>query len=805
MINKELLRKNIIPVIIGLVCIFVVYILSSVTFINNFENFLIDARFQWKAHLSRDHLISQESVQQGTAIKVGKKVQSPIMIFGIDEGSLNELGRWPWPRSVHKKFLDFFFAPPDFKYRPYIVFYDIFFDKYGSLLLKKQNVSAMKQFIDTNINQDKIGNLKPEVHIKKNELKKINPKNLIVDIKQLLKNTIDDPIFFNKLKEIKEYNEKVNQVEKNRGGFLVFDFLASTKVTGLFAPEIVAERIKYMKDYYLNVKNPEDFKIKIHRDLKFPVPEIMKYSAGSGSAMIYLDSDGVVRKMPLIVKFYDKRMYKANDGSKKPIMAKPRFVATIDMIIAMKYYNVKAKDVEVVFGKHIKFKNARVPIFEQDVQKIEGFDPIPKGWKVKKYTTKDVTVPIDYTGQMRINFQGQHQSFDNQPYFEGVQMQRMKNYDNRINYKNRIILNGFYSSAGLGEGRDYFTTPYKILYGIEIHANALYTIFNEEFIYPINTGVNALIYFFLLVAFVIVLPRVKIWKAFLMFIVTEFAIFFAGMIIFNHFYVLINMVLLMAFSMILFLAIIVYRVLTEEKEKRQIKGMFSQYVNPEVVTELMDDPDKLQLGGEDRELTVMFSDIRGFTTISENLKPQELVTLLNAYLSDMTNLLFEYRGTLDKYIGDAVMAFWGAPVPIKNHAALAADSCLRMMEKVHELNEELQNNPEYAVFKEKNLKIDIGIGLNSGVMTVGNMGSEVRKNYTIMGDSVNLGARLEGVNKVYTTNIIISEFTYELVKEWFVVRELDLIRVKGKHKPVRIYELIGRKDGVESDMIKALD
>ncbi len=806
MINKDLLRKNIVPVAIGLICLLVVEILSNITFIKNFENFLIDARFQWKAHLTRDTLITNKAVQKGTAIRQGEKVKSPIMIFGIDEGSLNKLGRWPWPRSVHKEFLDFFFVPPDYKNRPFLVFYDIFFDKYGSLLLKDQNVNLMREFINKNVNEDKIGTLKAETHIKENELKKIDPKNLIIDIKKILKNTIDDPIFFKKLKEIKEYNDNKNKDDKNRGGYIVFDFLASTKVTGLFAPEIVAERLKHMGDFYLNPKNPEDFKIKLHRDIKFPIPEIMKYSSGAGSAMIYLDSDGIVRKMPLIVSFYDKRPALTADGTKKPVMTKPRFVATIDMIIAMKYYNVKPKDIEIIFGKHIKFKNAKVPIFERDEIKIKGFkDALNNGWKIKKYVTKDVTIPIDYSGQMRINFQGEHQSFDNQPYFEGVQMQRSKNFDNRVQYKKRIILNGFYSSAGLGEGRDYFSTPYKILYGIEIHANALYTIFNEQFIYPANSTFKVLIYLIIFITFVIALPRVKIWKGFLMFIGVELAVFFTGRIVFNHFFILINMVLLMAFAMILFLAITVYRVLTEEKEKRQIKGMFSQYVNPEVVTELMGDPDKLQLGGEDRELTVMFSDIRGFTTISENLKPQELVTLLNAYLSDMTNLLFEYRGTLDKYIGDAVMAFWGAPVPIKNHAALAADSCLEMMAKVHELNAELQSNPEYAVFKEKNLKINIGIGLNSGLMTVGNMGSEVRKNYTIMGDNVNLGSRLEGVNKVYSTNIIISEKTYELVKDWFIVRELDLIRVKGKLEPVRIYELMGRKEGVTSDMIKALD
>jgi adenylate cyclase len=367
------------------------------------------------------------------------------------------------------------------------------------------------------------------------------------------------------------------------------------------------------------------------------------------------------------------------------------------------------------------------------------------------------------------------------------------------------MLIGFYSSAGLGEGRDYFTSPYKLLYGIEIHANALYTIFENKFLYQINPAANIIIFVLLLLLFAVLLPRIKIWKGFILFLVTYIVIFFGGMIVFNHFSIIIDMISMMMFSLFLFLSITVYRVLTEEKEKRQIKGMFAQYVNPEVVTELMLDPEKLQLGGEDRDLTVLFSDIRGFTTISENLSPQQLVHVLNSYLSDMTDLLFEYRGTLDKYMGDAVMAFWGAPVPIKNHAILAADSSLRMMEKLHELNEKMLNDPEYKVFKEKNIKLDIGIGLNSGIMTVGNMGSAVRKNYTIMGDAVNLGSRLEGVNKVYGTNIIVSEFTYEHIKDHFICRELDYIRVKGKYLPVKIYELMGKKDEVTSDIIKKMD
>ena len=176
---------------------------------------------------------------------------------------------------------------------------------------------------------------------------------------------------------------------------------------------------------------------------------------------------------------------------------------------------------------------------------------------------------------------------------------------------------------------------------------------------------------------------------------------------------------------------------------------------------------------------MLFSDIRGFTSLSETLTPQELVNHLNVYLTAMTDTILEYGGTLDKYVGDEIMCFWGAPLPQKDHALLACKCAIRQMQRLDELNASWPDTKQ----------IHIGIGLNSGVMTVGNMGSPGRMNYTLMGDNVNLGARLEGTNKQYGTGIIISEYTYGLVKAHVTVRKLDTIRVKSKKKPVFIYEL----------------
>lgn len=230
----------------------------------------------------------------------------------------------------------------------------------------------------------------------------------------------------------------------------------------------------------------------------------------------------------------------------------------------------------------------------------------------------------------------------------------------------------------------------------------------------------------------------------------------------------------------------IFKYFTEEKKKRQIRGTFEKYVSPAIVNEVMSHPDKIRLGGRKEHMTVFFSDVRGFTTISETLDPEALSNLLNMYLTPMTALVFKNNGTLDKYMGDAIMAFFGAPLPSATHADDACRCALQNIEQLHELNRQL---------KEKRLNtIDVGIGINTGLMSVGNMGSETVRNYTVMGDAVNLGSRLEGINKQYGTRIIISEFTERELSAGFLRREIDWVRVKGKEQPVRIFELMGEGD-----------
>ena len=230
-------------------------------------------------------------------------------------------------------------------------------------------------------------------------------------------------------------------------------------------------------------------------------------------------------------------------------------------------------------------------------------------------------------------------------------------------------------------------------------------------------------------------------------------------------------------------AITSVRMIREERAKRKIRKSFSQYLSPGVIELIEKDPEKyIRPGGESKELSVLFSDIRGFTTISESLTPDQLVHLLNEYFGQMTEIIFATDGTLDKYIGDAIMAFWGSPYPQEDHAFRSCSSALGMARGLAALNAKWQAAGQPP--------ISIGIGLNTGMLNVGNMGSARRLSWTVMGDNVNLASRLEGITKQYHVQIVISEATYRQVSSQFVCRELDKIRVKGKSQPVNIYELI---------------
>jgi adenylate cyclase len=287
----------------------------------------------------------------------------------------------------------------------------------------------------------------------------------------------------------------------------------------------------------------------------------------------------------------------------------------------------------------------------------------------------------------------------------------------------------------------------------------------------------------LIIGFVV--PRLKAVVGIFVFLLTVGAFIVLNLFVFSRLNIWMNLTYPLLTMIAIYFGVTIYRYVTEEREKKKIRGAFQYYLTASVINEMLKDPTKLKLGGDKKDLSVLFSDIRGFTTISEKLTPEELVHLLNEYLTAMTDVVFKYEGMLDKYMGDAIMAVFGAPLDQPDHAKRACLTALHMLSELRGLQKKWQ--------EEGKPVLNIGVGINSGDMVVGNMGSEMRFDYTVMGDMVNLGSRLEGINKEYGSNIIFSEFTYNTVRDSMCCRELDMVRVKGKKLPVKIYELLGEK------------
>ncbi|HEY6896829.1 MAG TPA: adenylate/guanylate cyclase domain-containing protein [Rhodocyclaceae bacterium] len=359
----------------------------------------------------------------------------------------------------------------------------------------------------------------------------------------------------------------------------------------------------------------------------------------------------------------------------------------------------------------------------------------------------------------------------------------------------KIILIGT-TAPGL---MDLRVTPVGNAYpGVEIHANLIAGMLNGEIKHKPSYVLAADVALNLIagVVMVFLLPLLSPFRA-----TVVSAIVALTLLVINFtFWHSANFVLPIANSLVLVALLYALNMswgyFVESRTKRQLTGLFGQYVPPELVEEMSRDPENYSMAGRKAELTVLFSDVRGFTTISEGLEPDELATLMNEYLGAMTIVVRKHRGTLDKYIGDAIMAFWGAPVEDAEHAKHAVITALEMHVALTELNKHLvaKGWPE----------LKIGVGVNTGPMTVGDMGSPVRQSYTVMGDAVNLGSRLEGITKQYGVGIIAGETTREILKKDVVFRELDRVRVKGKEEPVGIYEPIGMEGQVDKPLLDEL-
>ena len=434
------------------------------------------------------------------------------------------------------------------------------------------------------------------------------------------------------------------------------------------------------------------------------------------------------------------------------------------------------------------------------LRKYEGYDRnVPITPEDDGLAFGDFHIPLYHKSTMLIDFAGPRGTFPQYSFASVIDDDRFDLGDNDLDYfnehllpdeifKDKIVLIG----STVAELHDNFPTPFleyeqttQEMPGVEIHANALRTILKDLFFHTPSMFLLMFIVLLLVVLVHLVSLRLSTVSSVVLTVALIVLYNLTQFLLFSKLHIVMDIVFPTLGIFFAFVSTNLYQFVQIQREKKKILGAFQQYVPEKVIKELLEHPEKLTLGGEERVMTVLFTDVANFTTISESLSPRDLVMLINEYLSEMTDIILKYDGIIDKYEGDAIMAEFGAPVYYEEHAQMACYAALEMQKRLKELSRKWR--------REGRPVLTCRAGINTGNMIVGNMGSKKVFDYTVLGDEVNLASRLEGANKAYGTRTMISHSTYNLVKESFITRPLDLIRVKGKHKPVQVYELIARK------------
>lgn len=789
---SKFLETKYFGLVIGLLVFVILFALSSGTvLVRSLEQKMLDLNFRFK------NTISSTRVQQGVSVTASNPRISPdILIVGIDDKALDRFGRWPFPRYRHADLINAFSRIKNESERESSLFIDIFFSEPSETaeddaILVSSIKGSGKVFLETV--------LLPGENAPQTEQEFFGRQDVLYARMGSLTNIKGDW-----LKVSTFYGLEAPPLKPYAAatyGYGHANFLGDQDQTYRRQP-LVAKLSQLIEEIPLDALTPAQ---PLDRS-KFEHLAWMD-KTGSFHEIAYPLTTAVISALksqmatsapPKIVEATDTEPQKSYFVVRK---YRDTFIPSITLSLALQYMHKTMADVEVVLGKYILIPspqkyNVESQQWEQYTLVVTPPQYDQDGKVVKEGTYRKVPemrIPIDETGAMLINFMGdpssanpeEHQTFpvrsyagyaSNPPGPDPARWPPTKKVGNMI-----VMVGPF----AKGMAADEKPTPFGLMYGVEMHANALNTILMNNFLKSASGVVNTLILLALVMLVALMSSRLSTIWSLVVTLGSVIVYFFVFMLVFEfNDYILPFSAPAMG-ALLTFLAVVAYRTVFEEKDKRRIRDMFGKYVSPAVVDEILQNPP--ELGGVDKELTVFFSDIRGFTTLSESLSPQELVNHLNLYLTAMTDLILDYKGTLDKYVGDEIMCFWGAPVPEADHALLACKCAVRQIQVLNEMN------ATWPVEK----RLSIGIGLNTGIMTVGNMGSIGRMNYTLMGDNVNLGARLEGTNKQYFTTIIMSESTYTLVKDKVDARELDNIRVKGKNKPVLIYELLDIKGGLE--------
>lgn len=470
---------------------------------------------------------------------------------------------------------------------------------------------------------------------------------------------------------------------------------------------------------------------------------LQKNAASAGHFNPTVDSDGMTRRVPMLAKY--------GDGYYEPLA-----LAIVRLIVGSP--RIKLDVAEDTFSS---------------AEQVASLDRIRIG---------PYSIPLDVGGTALVPYRGPQNSFT---YHSLTDVLNDRVDVNAL--RGKIALVGS-SAPGL---LDLRATPVDRAYpGVEIHANLIAGILDQNIKHrpPYATGAEFVLVLVVGLAMAIWLPMLSPQPATLLTLTLLLLAVGMNLALFQYVHIVLPLATGLAMILTLFTLNMAYGFFIEARGRREITGLFGQYVPPEVVDKIAQDPETASMEGESREMTVLFTDVRGFTTISEGLDPKALSQLMNQFLTPLTEVIYRHRGTIDKYMGDCIMAFWGAPLADPEHARNGLLAGLEMQRTLKEMQPHFRSRswPE----------IRIGVGLNTGRMSVGNMGSRVRLAYTVMGDAVNLASRLEGLTKEYGADIIVGEDTKNAVPD-VVFREIDLVRVKGKDTAVAIFEPLGLEGSVD--------
>ncbi|MGK0290501.1 MAG: adenylate cyclase [bacterium] len=497
--------------------------------------------------------------------------------------------------------------------------------------------------------------------------------------------------------------------------------------------------------FSLNVKGINNLFNENNNNYYIPLKELYQGAAGIGVVEFSPDLDGVFRRTKLL-REYQKTIY--------PVLSLGGLI-----------HQKKPKTIQIK-QKNLWLGKLKIPLLEDG-----NFLIYPKT-KFDTYSAGGV--------------------------FASIQKIRQGDFENLIVkpdvFQNKIVLIGG-SAVGI---EDLKPLSYGPNYpGVFLHASIISNVLDQEFIQKVMRWPQILTLFagLFIISFLILGNSFILLRSGIPIVLFFGSIIFAFWI-FQYSLLLVDTVFPMLTMTLVFGASFIFMSFTEGREQRKTKQILAQYVSPNILSEVLNQGATLKAEvGSKEELTILFSDIRGFTTFSESTSAEQVVEMLNYYLSGMIDIVFEYNGTLDKFIGDAVMAFWGAPLYDENHAKNGVYAGLDMIKKLDEINQYFTSQG-YPLFK-------IGVGLNTGDVILGNIGSEKKLDYTVIGDNVNLASRLEGLTKTYGCNLLITESTFDQVKDTVVSRVVDQVRVKGKHEPIRMYQPVCKVDDQEDEVVFA--